>query len=51
MAGAYEEWTEDGMGVSSGKESGHELMKMEGLVSGIGAEGVNAVAVAYYKAC
>ena len=51
MAGACEEWTEDGMGVSSGKESFGELMEVEILISGVGAEGVDAVAVAYYEAC
>ena len=51
MASACEEWTEDGMGVSSGMESFGELMEVEIFISGVGAEGVDAVAVTYYEAC
>ena len=46
-----EEWEKGGEGVSSGSKSAKEGAKVVDAVGFVGAEGVDAVAVAYYKAC
>ena len=46
-----EEWEKGRQGVSSGSKSAKEGAKVVDAVGFVGAEGVDAVAVAYYKAC
>ena len=48
---ASEEWKEGGGRVASCSKSEEEAAKVRGFIVFVGAEGVDAVAVAYYKAC
>ena len=48
---AVEEWKKDVEWISSGSEASEEVAKVECSVGFVGAEGVDAVAVAYHKAC